>query len=1077
MEKKLKCLSLAVLIVTLASALSPLSVLAARPNQGEDLRKKADALFREGIALVEQGDWRGALQPFEEALPIFQEIGERHGEGLVLSHLGTIHQVLKNHQQALHYYNESLKVIRNIGDLEWEGLMLKTIGLLYYSLEEYEHALDYFQQELTIRKNIDDREGEGQALFNIGVLYSYLGQDQQAFQYWQEALAIQQSIGNKAGEGETLYSIGRTYSDLGEYSQALATFQQVERIWKDLGEKEKEADVLNRTGLIYSDLGQYQEALGYYQKSIEISAEIGDEETQSATLANIGSVYQEFGQLQLALEYYQKAFAISHERGDQDVEGAALHGIGSVYADLKQFEPALDHYQQALRIAQELDDRKMEGRTWADIGLIYFELGQYGLALENEAQALHISQEIGDRVAEAAAFNTLGRIAQKRELQQDALDFFGRAKSIWQDLGHRDSESSALHNIGSAYMDLEQYSKALENYEQALAIRRANGNRIGEATTLNNIGSTYVFLENYTQALEKYQQALAIFHDVGALSWEGHTLSNMGYVYEKQGDYDQSINYYKQSIDVYETIRGELRVEEFKDSFLSEQFGAYTVLIERLWEEHRFEEAFNYAERARARAFLDQLAGDLLDFRAGADARLLSREQTLKSEITTLHSQLVTLQNRPRNEWDLAEVTTLESRLADAEAAYARLLTEIKLQSPAVASLVNVDVASLAEIQKLIKSNTTLVEYFVTQNRTLAFIITASTFETVAIDVKQEDLEQNISTFLDFASLDNPHPASLERLYTRLIAPLKDKLQTPIIGIVPHGILHYVPFAALNDGVRFLDEDYSLFTLPSASAFRFIKQEDKPTLNTILVLGNPSAVEPGLSELKYATQEAELVAKIFNAQALLREFATESGLRDQASTADIVHIAAHGQYNPVNPSLSVIHLAADEEEDGRLQVHEIYGLDLSQSTDLVVLSACETQGGKASAGDEIVGMSRAFLYAGTPSVIASLWNVDDHVTTLLMERFYMNLRAGMGKAQALQQAQIEIRAQYPHPYYWAAFVLTGDPGSYVPPVSPTQPSPLDRFPGTYISMLVGLGLAVLLVGAMVRNIWRKRVLR
>jgi CHAT domain-containing protein len=125
---------------------------------------------------------------------------------------------------------------------------------------------------------------------------------------------------------------------------------------------------------------------------------------------------------------------------------------------------------------------------------------------------------------------------------------------------------------------------------------------------------------------------------------------------------------------------------------------------------------------------------------------------------------------------------------------------------------------------------------------------------------------------------------------------------------------------------------------------------------------------------------------------------------------------------------STIHLAEDKENDGRLEVHEVYGLDLEESTDLVVLSACQTQLGALSAGDEVVGLTRAFLYAGTPSVMASLWSVDDEATALLMERFYTHLEAGMGKGEALRQAQVDVRAEYPHPYYWAAFVLTGDAG-------------------------------------------------
>jgi CHAT domain-containing protein len=232
----------------------------------------------------------------------------------------------------------------------------------------------------------------------------------------------------------------------------------------------------------------------------------------------------------------------------------------------------------------------------------------------------------------------------------------------------------------------------------------------------------------------------------------------------------------------------------------------------------------------------------------------------------------------------------------------------------------------------------------------------------------------------------------------------------------------------LTDGKNYLSNQYVLFSLPSASVLPFVKSKKKSKLDTILALGNPITTEP-LEDLEFAQQEVENIAKLYGTQALVGKDATESALRSAVDQASILHFASHGQYNPNNPLFSTLYLASTSQDDGRLEVHEIYGLNLTKATNLVVLSACETQEGQLSAGDEVVGMTRAFLYAGTPSVIASLWRVNDRATGLLMERFYSYLQQGMDKAEALQQAQIKVRAEYPqysHPYYWAAFVLTGD---------------------------------------------------
>jgi CHAT domain-containing protein len=316
-------------------------------------------------------------------------------------------------------------------------------------------------------------------------------------------------------------------------------------------------------------------------------------------------------------------------------------------------------------------------------------------------------------------------------------------------------------------------------------------------------------------------------------------------------------------------------------------------------------------------------------------------------------------------------------------------------------------------------------------------------------------------------------PSSLERLYAWLIAPLEPHLRTPFVGIIPHGVLHYAPFAAFTDGQRYFGDEHTIFYLPSASVLPFIQQNRKVNDNDrdLLILAYGQAA--GFPTLHHADEEARAVAEVYNTRAIVGSAATESTFATLAGDYNILHIAAHGELNEVSPAFSRIVLAPDEEADGFLEVHEVYGLDL-ENADLVVLSACQTQIGKLSAGDDIVGLNRAFLYAGTPTIIASLWSVDDEATALLMERFYTYLRGGMGKAEALRQAQIDVRAKYPHPYYWAAFALTGDPGvmtdvSTEPAteVSPgSTPTPIDRDSHSEMCPAAMLSLAVVVLAYM-----------
>jgi CHAT domain-containing protein len=294
------------------------------------------------------------------------------------------------------------------------------------------------------------------------------------------------------------------------------------------------------------------------------------------------------------------------------------------------------------------------------------------------------------------------------------------------------------------------------------------------------------------------------------------------------------------------------------------------------------------------------------------------------------------------------------------------------------------------------------------------------------------------------------------------------------VGIIPHQILHYVPFAALSDGKAYFGEQFILFQLPSASAFPFIQDKTERALTGALILGNPKTDNPDLPPLEFAAQEAEQVADLFTTNPLLGLDASEATFRMHSGEVGVIHLAAHGGLNPAAPLFSRLWLAPGEDEDGRLNVHEIYGLNLDHAA-LVVLSACQTQLGEMSAGDEMISLNRAFLH-GTPTVVSSLWNVDDEATGTLMTQFYTHLMDGMGKAEALSLAQEDIRTdqehpEWNHPYYWAAFVLNGDPGTSL------SSGRMDTASSTFLgvpAIWIVVALAVVFLFVALAIVWRVR---
>jgi len=296
-----------------------------------------------------------------------------------------------------------------------------------------------------------------------------------------------------------------------------------------------------------------------------------------------------------------------------------------------------------------------------------------------------------------------------------------------------------------------------------------------------------------------------------------------------------------------------------------------------------------------------------------------------------------------------------------------------------------------------------------------------------ALQLDGSDLQETVRRFRE--AVQNPksdgYRTESRRLYKQLVASISPWITSSSVTIVPHDVLHYLPFAALesDDGSLLLD-NYSIRILPSAAVLEFLSStQGVPGKHPLLALGNPDLGMQRM-DLPYAQQEVQVIAADWqNAQLLTRKDASETAVKRSAAAFQYLHFACHGTFDPAHPMASGLLLAADNENDGMFTVGEIYETRLE--ADLVTLSACETALGKIAGGDDVVGFTRGFLFAGVNSIVASLWKVDDRATALLMQAFYTALQ-GTNKREALRVAQLKVKATYnPHPYYWAAFQITG----------------------------------------------------
>jgi CHAT domain-containing protein len=518
-------------------------------------------------------------------------------------------------------------------------------------------------------------------------------------------------------------------------------------------------------------------------------------------------------------------------------------------------------------------------------------------------------------------------------------------------------------------------------------------------------------------------------HGLPQVIYRCHT--SLGLLAAIAGDPTSAEASFKRSIALIEEMRAPLPAEEFRTAFLADKLAPYAEMVRLRLEDGgaaQALEALGYVERARSRALVD-VVGGALQLRSKPrdpyEAGLLERLEELRAELNWFYSQI---DRAPDNEFErtAAAMQELHKQARARETAMLELTRQ--LQQRGQQPLVQLEPLDIARLQRDLGANTALVEYFSLDGELLAFIVTDAGVEVVrklgpedAVEVALSQLRFQIGALrsgterlrghLDQLGLRARH--HLQTLYDLLLRPVEQYLGERRLVVAPHRALYYVPFHALHDGAHYAIERREISYTPSATILRHCLARPENHLERALLLGVPDERTPRVRD------EVAALAPLFPAAvALLGEQATLAALRERASAADVLHLACHGQFRPDNPLFSALRLA-----DGWLTVRDAYSLDLRCG--LVSLSACETGVGAVAPGDELIGLARGFFSAGAPSLLVSLWMVDDATTATFMACFYTRLRAGDNPAAALRYAQRELLASHPHPFFWSPFVLLG----------------------------------------------------
>ncbi|HSR36610.1 MAG TPA: CHAT domain-containing tetratricopeptide repeat protein, partial [Desulfurivibrionaceae bacterium] len=652
-------------------------------------------------------------------------------------------------------------------------------------------------------------------------------------------------------------------------------------------------------------------------------------------------------------------------------------------------------------------------------GLIWWTLGDNKRALLELREALVRAEKLEVRPDEVATtLNNIGLVQRESGDYKLALATLDRALAIDRKLGSRWAMAYDLRNLAQTRLKMGDAALAVQLLTEAGTMATEIGDQVNLAKISLARGDAEAALKNPAAATASYQKALTAADAMLLREVRWRALFGLARLQQGAGDTAAAVASYQQAIDTVEGLRAEIRLDQLKDGFLANKMDLYAGMVGLLVDLNRGDEAFAVAERSRARNLIDILGRQRLSLGGAVDQELYDRQTRLKEQIQ--EQEALALQAaKPQ------ERTMYAQALERLQADYQDLLLEIERKRPDLLALVKVNPTTLAEVRQQLEPGVVLLSYYQLTDRMLCWRIERDRAALFILTAPARELGETIAGYRRMLQNLEPLEKQSRELYDRLLAqPLAGLGEVKALGIIPHGSLHYLAFATLSDGRDFVVDRQQLFYLPAASVLRHTLSRRQPTKNLkVLAIGNPDLGNRAL-DLPFAEREAGTLRWNYpEVTTLTRERATETWVREHIGEFGIIHLASHGEFDPVNPLFSAVRLTPDTKSDGKLQADEIFGLNIK--ADLVVLSACQTGLGDIRGGDDVVGMNRAFIFAGTHSLMSSLWRVSDVSTAIMMKQFYREYTRE-GKAASLRRAMLHVKNRYPHPGYWGAFVLTGD---------------------------------------------------
>jgi CHAT domain-containing protein len=860
-------------------------------------------------------------------------------------------------------------------------------------VEAFEPARTALEAALRTARSRADPRLEALCLDRIGLVFHFAGRPADGRDAQRRALEIARRIGDDRLAASILASVGITHWRHAEYVQATELLGEGLAIQERLGDEAGRARTLLFIGRVHFKKAEYAQARERYLQAAAVFAVLPDRRGLSIAFEDLADAALEQGRFVEALENYERALDWRRRDGDAKGEAYMLTMVGKAYLLQESYRHAATWFERAVAFSRQHDDRAALALALYHQGTARAGLGDPAGALETYTEALALKLEVGDRRQQAWILRRMGDVHVAEGRVASALESYDRANQIFEEIGDPRGLAGGLSRAAQLNFQLGRYHASVDAFRRAGELVVA-GQPAFHADALAGMGRAYAAAGDAGRALEHGRRAMAAARGApDHVRWSA--ARSMGWIQRRLGYVDAALASYRESLAVIEAIRARTVADaDVRADFLEAKQVVYAETVDALFELGRVEEAFEVAERSRTRAFLDMLQGRALAARP----------------------------------------------------------------SPAPLTLAGAR-------REARRTGGAILEYFCSDNRLFMWVIDArGGVHAASVAISQRELGDLTGALRRAMAADQAVDSRplLRRLHHTLIDPVASRLPRDpnrLLTIVPHGPLFLLSFAALlDDRGTYLVERHTLAYSPSLSVLPYTNANRARAIRTgaapILIVGNPAMPHPPgetapLPPLPGAEREARAIASVYRSsqvRVLTGADASEAAFRHLAGSHAIIHLATHASIRDDAPMRSYLALARDATAvsaasdplvDGLLTVGDVFTLDLRAG--LVTLSACDTGLGQVS-GEGVVGLSRAFIYAGAASVLVSLWRVADVVASTEMQLFYSEAaRTGGNKAAALARAQRQMIAMLragavdaggrrlpEDPLFWAAFVLVGE---------------------------------------------------